>query len=220
MGSGRLHWSFQPIAEPPVPRVKNSVWPRSDIDRFILAKLESKGLSPVADTDKATLLRRVFFDLVGLPPTPADIESFLADDGSDAIVKIVDSLLGRAEFGQRWGRHWLDVARYADSNGSDENFTYYDAWRFRNYVIDAFNADKSFDRFLTEQLAGDLLPFSAQKERDNNIVATGFLVVGPKVIGATDKEQLLVDAIDEQVDTIGKTFLGLTIGCAVSRPQV
>ena len=212
VGSGRLHWSFQPIAEPPVPRVKNSVWSRSDIDRFILAKLESRGLSPVADADKATLLRRVFFDLVGLPPTPADIESFLADDGSDAFVKIVDSLLGRAEFGQRWGRHWLDVARYADSNGSDENFTYYDAWRFRNYVIDAFNADKSFDRFLTEQLAGDLLSFSTQKERDNNIVATGFLVVGPKVIGATDKEQLLVDAIDEQVDTIGKTFLGLTIG--------
>ncbi len=212
--AGRSHWSFQPIVEPPVPRVKNSVWPRSDIDRFILAKLESKGLSPVADADKPTLLRRVFFDLVGLPPTPADIESFLADDGPDAFVKIVDSLLGRAEFGQRWGRHWLDVARYADSNGSDENFTYYDAWRFRNYVIDAFNADKPFDRFLTEQLAGDLLPFSTQKERDNNIVATGFLVVGPKVIGATDKEQLLVDAIDEQVDTIGKTFLGLTIGCA------
>ena len=106
------------------------------------------------------------------------------------------------------------MARYADSNGSDENFTYYDAWRYRDYVIGAFNADKPFDRFLTEQLAGDLLPFRTQDERDDNIVATGFLVVGPKVIGATDKEQLLVDVIDEQIDTIGKAFLGLTIGCA------
>jgi Protein of unknown function (DUF1549)/Planctomycete cytochrome C len=212
--TGRSHWSFRPLAEPPAPRVKNNAWPRSDVDRFILAKLESEVLSPVADADKPTLLRRVFFDLVGIPPTPVDIESFLADDAPDAFVKNVDALLASAEFGQRWGRHWLDVARYADSNGSDENFTYYDAWRFRNYVISAFNADKPFDRFLTEQLAGDLLPFRTQVERDENFVATGFLVVGPKVIGATDKEQLLVDAIDEQVDTIGKAFLGLTIGCA------
>ena len=214
LDAGRSHWSFRPIAEPPVPRVKDDAWPRSDVDRFILAKLESEGLTPVADADRPTLLRRVFFDLVGVPPTPAEIESFLADDAPDAFAKIVDALLARPEFGQRWGRHWLDVARYADSNGSDENFTYYDAWRFRNYVIDAFNADKPFDRFLTEQLAGDLLPFRTQEERDDNIVATGFLVVGPKVIGATDKKQLLVDVIDEQVDTIGKAFLGLTIGCA------
>ena len=214
LDAGRSHWAFRPIAEPPVPRVKDEAWPRSDVDRFILAKLESEGLSPVADADRPTLLRRVFFDLVGVPPTPAEIESFLADDAPDAFAKIVDALLGRPEFGQRWGRHWLDVARYADSNGSDENFTYYDAWRYRNYVIGAFNADKPFDRFLTEQLAGDLLPFRTQEERDDNIVATGFLVVGPKVIGATDKKQLLVDVIDEQLDTIGKAFLGLTIGCA------
>ena len=213
LDAGRSHWAFRPIAEPPVPRVKDDAWPRTDVDRFILAKLESEGLTPVADADRPTLLRRVFFDLVGVPPTPAEIESFLADDAPDAFEKIVDALLGRPEFGQRWGRHWLDVARYADSNGSDENFTFYDAWRYRNYVIGAFNADKPFDRFLTEQLAGDLLPFRTQKERDDNIVATGFLVVGPKVIGATDKEQLLVDVIDEQLDTIGKAFLGLTIGC-------
>src|SRR4051812_22182703 len=214
LDAGRAHWVFQPIATPPVPPVKDTAWPRSDIDRFVLAKLESEGLRPVADADRPTLLRRVFFDLVGLPPTPADVASFLADDGPDTLAKVVDALLARPEFGERWGRHWLDVARYADSNGSDENFTYYDAWRFRNYVIAALNADKPFDRFLTEQLAGDLLPFGTQDERDSQLIATGFLVVGPKVIGATDKTQLLVDVIDEQVDTIGKAFLGLTIGCA------
>src|SRR4051794_24408510 len=140
--AGRSHWAFRPIAEPPVPRVKDDAWPRTGVDRFILAKLESEGLSPVNDADRSTLLRRVYFDLVGLPPTPAERESFLADDAPDAFAKIVEALLGRPEFGQRWGRHWLDVARYADSNGSDENFTYYDAWRYRNYVVDAFNADK------------------------------------------------------------------------------
>ena len=214
LDTGRSHWAFRPIAEPLVPRVKDDAWPRCDVDRFILAKLESEGLTPVRDADRPTLLRRVYFDLVGVPPTPAEIESFLADDAPDPFAKIVDVLLSRPEFGQCWGRHWLDVARYADSNGSDENFTFYDAWRYRNYVIGAFNADKPFNRFLTEQLAGDLLPFRTQEERDDNIVATGFLVVGPKVIGATDKEQLLVDVIDEQLDTIGKAFLGLTIGCA------
>jgi mono/diheme cytochrome c family protein len=214
LDAGRSHWAFRPIADPPVPRVKHGTWPRSDVDRFILARLESEGLTPVADVDRPTLLRRVFFDLAGVPPTPAEIEAFLADETPDAFERIVDALLGRPEFGQCWGRHWLDVARYADSNGSDENFTFYDAWRYRNYVIGAFNADKPFDRFLTEQVAGDLLPFSTQEERDDNLMATGFLVVGPKVIGATDKEQLLVDVIDEQLDTIGKAFLGLTIGCA------
>src|SRR5262249_58837873 len=147
------------------------------------------------------LLRRLTFDLTGLPPSPEDVEAFQRDDSPDAIDRVVDRLLASRQFGERWGRHWLDVARYADSNGSDENFTYYDAWHYRNYVVDAFNADKPFDRFLTEQLAGDLLPFRTPQERDANIVATGFLVVGPKVIGATDKEQLLVDVIDEQLDT-------------------
>jgi hypothetical protein len=214
VSSARAHWSLQGIADPPLPSVKNDGWPRTGADRFILARLEAEGLAPVGDAAKPVLLRRVFFDLVGVPPGPAQVESFLADEGPNAFDRVVDSLLASPGFGQRWGRHWLDVARYADSNGSDENFTYYDAWRFRNYVIGAFNADKPFDRFLTEQLAGDLLPFLTQEERDENLVATGFLVVGPKVIGATDKKQLLVDVIDEQLDTIGKAFLGLTIGCA------
>src|SRR4029077_4745194 len=121
LDAGRSHWAFRPIAEPPVPCVKDTAWPRSDVDRFILAKLESEGLAPVADADKPTLLRRIYFDLVGIPPTPDEIASFLADDAPSALAKTVDALLGRPDFGERWGRHWLDVARYADSNGSDEN---------------------------------------------------------------------------------------------------
>ncbi|MGQ0637206.1 MAG: PSD1 and planctomycete cytochrome C domain-containing protein [Planctomycetaceae bacterium] len=212
--AGRAHWSFQPLRKPDLPRVKNEGWPHSDVDRFILAGLDAQGLTPAVDADKRTLLRRVYIDLIGIPPTPSEIETFLADSAPEAFAKVVDALLGRVEYGHCWGRHWLDVARYADSNGADENFTYYDAWRFRNYVIGAFNADKPFDRFLTEQLAGDLLPYRSQEERDENIVATGFLVVGPKLLLATDKEQLIVDVIDEQLDTIGKAFLGLSLGCA------
>src|SRR5262249_52805326 len=160
------------------------------------------------------LLRRLTFDLTGLPPSPEDVEAFQRDDSPDAIDRVVDRLLASRQFGERWGRHWLDVARYADSNGSDENFTYYDAWRYRNYVIGAFNADKPFDRFVTEQLAGDLPPTPTPDERDQNPPAPGFPVLGPQVLGGTDKKQLLVDVIDEQLDTIGKAFLGLTIGCA------
>src|SRR5262249_33250794 len=135
-------------------------------------------------------------------------------DAPDAIERVVDRLLASRQFGERWGRHWLDVARYADSNGSDENFTYYDAWRFRNYVIEAFCRDKPFDQFVREQIAGDLLPAASQEQRDEQITATGFLVVGPKIIGGGDKEQARLDAVDEQIDTVGKAFLGLTLGCA------
>src|SRR5581483_5316681 len=141
-------------------------------------------------------------------------EAFGRDDAPDANERVVDRLLASRQFGERWGRHWLDVARYADSNGSDENFTYYDAWRFRNYVIEAFHRDKPFDQSVREQIAGDLLPAAGQEQRDERITATGFLVVGPKVIGGNDKEQTRMDAVDEQIDTVGKAFLGLTLGCA------
>src|SRR5204862_4679288 len=142
-------------------------------------------LAPAGAAGKRVLLRRLTYDLTGLPPSPQDVEAFERDDRPGALERVVDRLLASRQFGERWGRHWLDVARYADSNGSDENFTYYDAWRYRNYVIASFNADKPFNRFITEQLAGDLLAFHTQRERDDNIVGTGFLVVGPKVIGAT-----------------------------------
>jgi hypothetical protein len=210
----RKFWAFQPVRSIEPPKVNNQDWPRRAIDRFILAKLEEKRLTPSRDASKLVLLRRLTFDLIGLPPAPEDMEAFQRDDSPVAVERVVDRLLGSKEFGERWGRHWLDVARYADSNGSDENFTYYDAWRFRNYVIDAFNKDKAFDQFVREQIAGDLLPSAGQKQRDEQITATGFLVLGPKVIGDDDKEQLRMDVIDEQIDTVGKAFLGLSLGCA------
>src|SRR5688572_6105682 len=210
----RKFWAFQPIRKVEPPDVKNNAWLRGGIDRFILDKLEKNGLTPSRDAERLVLLRRLAFDLVGLPPSPAEVHAFQSDDSPEAVVRIVDRLLGSKQFGERWGRHWLDVARYADSNGSDENFTYYDAWRYRNYVIDAFNKDKPFNQFVREQVAGDLLPSAGQKQRDEQITATGFLVLGPKVIGDDDKEQLRLDVVDEQIDTVGKAFLGLTLGCA------
>src|SRR5262245_17602539 len=210
----RKFWAFQPVRQVEPPKVKNKAWPRGAIDHFILAKLEEKRLTPSRDADKLVLLRRLTLDLIGLPPTLEDLEALERDSSPHALARVVDRLLGSREFGERWGRHWLDVARYADSNGSDENFTYYDAWRFRNYVIAAFNKDKPFDQFVREQLAGDLLPSANQSQRDEQITATGFLVLGPKVIGDDDKEQLRMDVIDEQIDTVGKAFLGLSVGCA------
>ncbi len=196
------------------PKVKNKGWPRGTIDRFILAKLEEQRLAPSRDANKRVLLRRLTFDLSGLPPSPDEVDAFARDNSPGALERVVDRLLASRQFGERWGRHWLDVVRYADSNGSDENFTYYDAWRFRNYVIDAFQHDKPFNQFVREQLAGDLLPAATQEERDEQITATGFLVLGPKVIGDDDKEQLRMDVVDEQIDTVGKVFLGLSLGCA------
>jgi hypothetical protein len=208
------HWAFQPVRKVEPPWVKAASWPRGPIDRFILAKLEEKRLAPARDADKRVLLRRLTFDLTGLPPSPEDVEAFQRDGSPAALEHVVDRLLASRQFGERWGRHWLDVARYADSNGSDENFTYYNAWRFRNYVIEAFHRDKPFNQFVREQIAGDLLPAADQEQRDERITATGFLVVGPKIILAGDKEQARMDAIDEQIDTVGKAFLGLTLGCA------
>jgi mono/diheme cytochrome c family protein len=208
------HWAFQPVRKVEPPDVKDTSWPHGPIDRFILAKLEERRIAPARDADKRVLLRRLTYDLTGLPPSPEDVEAFERDDSPAAIERVVDRLLASRQFGERWGRHWLDVARYADSNGSDENFTYYDAWRFRNYVIDAFHRDKPFDQFVREQIAGDLLPAAGQVQRDEQITATGFLVVGPKIIAGGDKEQSRMDAVDEQIDTVGKAFLGLSLGCA------
>ena len=221
----RAHWAFQPLAEPPLPAVKNAEWCRSPIDRFILAKLEAAGMQPARPADKRTLVRRITFALTGLPPTPAEVEAFLADDSPEAVARLVDRLLATPQYGERWGRHWLDVARYADSNGMDENLAFGEAYRYRDYVVDAFNRDLPFDEFVREQLAGDLLPSASESSgvsvpaRDpqraiERTVATGFLCLGPKMLAEDDPVKMEMDIIDEQVDALGQAFLGLTLGCA------
>jgi len=158
----RSWWSFQAPAKAVAPAVKDTAWPRTDSDRYLLAALEAKGLKPVADADKLTLIRRVYFDLIGLPPTLPEIEAFEKDTSPTAFAKVVDRLLASPRFGERWGRHWLDVARYAESSGKEANFSYPHAWRYRDYVIAAFNQDKPYDQFVREQVAGDLLPARTQ----------------------------------------------------------
>ena len=210
IADGREFWSFVPVQDPAIPQPKTSNWVKTPIDSFVLSKLEAANLQPAPLADRQTLIRRATYDLTGLPPSPEEVAAFIADDSADAYEKLIDRLLASPDYGVRWGRHWLDVARYADSNGLDENLAYGNAWRYRDYVVDAFNNDKPFDRFLKEQLAGDLLP-------DANVethIATGFLVLGAKVLAEPDREKLDMDTIDEQLDSTGKAFLGLTLGCA------
>lgn len=204
-------WSLQPIDNPNPPAVRNGDWPRTGVDRFILARLEKKGLAPVGDAAPLTLLRRVHFDLVGLPPTPEDVAAFERDHSPEAYAAVVDGLLASPRFGERWGRHWMDVARYGESNGRSRDVLMPHAWRYRDYVIDAVNNDVPYDRFITEQIAGDLLPADDANERDRLKVATGFLAVGSKtLVGGT----MQMDLVDEQIDTTSKAVLGLTAACA------
>jgi cytochrome c553 len=208
------HWAWQPLADPKAPAVRDTAWPRDTIDRFILAKLEEKGLKPVADADKATLLRRVTFDLTGLPPTPAQFDAFIKDDSPAAFEKVVDRLLASPQFGEHWGRHWLDVARYGQSTGPSRNVPYPHAWRYRDYVIDAVTADLPFDRFIKEQVAGDLLPAVTPTDRDRLVTATGFLALGPKDVNQRFKVRFEMDNVDEQIDAVTRGFLALTVTCA------
>jgi hypothetical protein len=210
----RQHWSFRPVTHPAVPAVKNKAWVMSPIDAFILAKLEARGLTPAPPADRRTLIRRVTFDLIGLPPTPEEVEAFVNDPSPSAWMKVIERLLASPAYGERWGRHWLDVARYSDSNGMDENVHYGNAWRYRDWVVNSINADKPIDQFFREQLAGDLLPSDNEDQRRQQLIATGFLVVGPKVISEVDTTKMLMDMVDEQVDTTGRTFMGMTFGCA------
>ena len=210
----REHWAFQPLRRAEPPPVKNAAWPAGSIDRFILATLEQKDLTPAPEAGKAVLLRRVSFDLIGLPPTPDELDAFLKDGSAGAFEKVVDRLLASPHFGERWGRHWLDIARYAETAGGGRIVPFVNAWRYRDYVIAAFNKDKPYDAFLTEQLAGDLLPPNDLEKHREEIVATGFLAVGPKNLDTQDKELLRMDVVDEQIDTVGKALLGMTTGCA------
>ena len=209
INEGRKFWAFQPVKDYAPPKVKNEAWVKNPIDRFILAKLEEKRIRPAAPASKLTLLRRVTYDLTGLPPTSLEIDAFLADSSPDAYAKVIDRLLASPQYGERWGRHWLDVARYADSTGMDEDHMYPNGWRYRDYVVKAFNDDIPYDRFVMEQLAGDLLPAG-----ERGIVATGFLALGPKPLAQQDRIKMIYDVVDEQIDTTSKAFMGLTVACA------
>jgi hypothetical protein len=214
---GRQFWAFQPPKAVPVPAPRDTLWPRTDVDRFLLAGLEAKGLRPVADADPRSLVRRIYFDLVGLPPTPEEVESFsqsAINNRQSAIQDVVDKLLASPQFGETWGRHWLDVARFAESSGKAANTSYPHAWRYRDYVIAAFHADKPFDRFVREQIAGDLLSASDDRQRAEQRIATGFLAIGPKSHNERSPIQFQIDLIDEQIDTATQAILGLTVSCA------
>ncbi|MFO0883329.1 MAG: PSD1 and planctomycete cytochrome C domain-containing protein [Pirellulales bacterium] len=208
------HWAWQPLKEANPPEVKDSGWVKDDVDRFVLAKLEEKNLRPTSDAEKQDLLRRVTFDLAGLPPTLEDVAAFLADDSPKAFEKVVDRLLASQAFGERWGRHWLDVARYGESTGSSRNVPYPHAWRYRDYVINAFNQDKPYDVFLREQIAGDLLPANSPGEKGEQLVATGFLALGVKDVNQRFKVRFIMDNVDEQIDTVSRSVLAVTASCA------
>jgi len=212
--AGRRFWSFQPIHAPPPPTPADAAWPHGDIDRFVLARLERSAVTPNSDADRRTLIRRIYFDLHGLPPTPEQIHAFLADDQPTAWEDLVDHLLESPRFGERWGRHWLDVVRFAESTGGGRTKILRDAWRYRDYVVDAFNQDRPYDQFLTEQIAGDLLPFDSPAQRARQLTATSFLGLGPINYELQDKTLLTMEIVDEQLDTIGRAMLGMTVGCA------
>ena len=165
-------------------------------------------MKPAPDAKKVTLLRRAFFDLIGLPPSKEELNKFMADDSPIAFAKIVNRLLESRQFGETWGRHWLDVARFAESNGMERNAAFPHAWRYRDYVIESFNQDKPFDQFVKEQIAGDLL---SQNPDDESLIATGFLAIGPKPLNNRNKAEFTMDLVDEQIDATTRAFMGLTV---------
>jgi hypothetical protein len=207
-------WAFQWLHRPPVNHLPKTDWTRGEIDQHVLATQQAKGLKPVGDADKQTLIRRGYFDLIGLPPTPDEVDAFVKDDSPKAFEKIVDDLLARPQFGEHWGRHWLDVARYAESAGKEVNLAYPDAWRYRDYVITAFNRDTPYNQFVREQIAGDLLQATDIKKRVDQVIATGFLAIGAKGLSEQSSRQFDLDLADEQLDTTSKAFIGLTVSCA------
>jgi cytochrome c553 len=219
--SGRQYWAFQPLSKSPPPAPVSTNWSRTPIDQFVEVKLREQGLRPVGDAAPEVLVRRLYFVLTGLPPSPEDIRKWgsslqgESDTARQAVVaQLVDELLASDRYGERWGRHWLDVARFAESTGGDHNNVYQHAWRYRDYVIDAFNDDKPFDQFIREQIAGDLMPIANDEEWANNIIATGFLAIGVKSVGEEDQQKFFADLVDEQIDTTSRAFLATTVACA------
>jgi hypothetical protein len=208
----RKFWSFQPVKRPDIPQVERSTWRENPVDAFILAKLTEHDLSPGAQATRRTLIRRATFDLLGLPPSPEEIDAFVGDESPRAWQNLVDRLLSSRHYGERWGRHWLDVVRYADTAGDAADFPVPEAYKYRNYVIDAFNKDKPYDQFVREQIAGDLLPSDSDEQHWEQTIATGYIAISRRI--GVSPQNLRHITIEDTLDNLGKTFLGLTIGCA------
>jgi hypothetical protein len=204
------HWAWKRPVRPPVPTIQDARWVSNPIDAFVLARLEAAGLRPAPPAPREQLLRRVTFDLTGLPPTPEEVDAFVNDPAPDTWEKVVDRLLASPHYGERWGRHWLDLARFAESNGYEFDEVRPDAWRYRDYVIASFNDDKPYDRFVKEQLAGDEL----YPDDPTALVATGFNVLGPDMTDSSDQPQRRQNTLNDMTDTAGLVFLGLTVACA------
>ena len=211
---GRKFWAFKPIKLPSLPVVQKNEWIKDDIDRFILRRIEENDLETSQKAEPMTLLRRIFFDLTGLPPSTQDIKDFQESLSGESFENVVDRLLESPRFGERWGRHWLDVARYADTTGGGRNNPFPNAHRYRDYVISSFNKDKPFDQFMMEQIAGDLMSSSTDEEYNEQLTGTGFLALGPHNYELQDKELLRMEVVDEQLSAVGKAFMGLTMDCA------
>ncbi|MEJ7591666.1 MAG: DUF1549 domain-containing protein [Planctomycetaceae bacterium] len=213
IAAAREFWSLRPISSPRIPVVKLADWPRSDIDRFVLAKQEAQQLTPAVDADKRVLIRRATYDLIGLPPTPDEVHAFLADDAEDAFSRVVERLLASPRYGERWGRHWLDVVRYADTAGDNSDYPIPQIHSYRDWVVNAFNRDQPYDEFVRDQLAGDLRGGKTDEERNQRIIATGYLANARRFGSRVDDYPQHL-TIEDTIDNLGRSFLGLTISCA------
>ncbi len=218
LAKAKQFWSFRPVKDPEAPKIADSVWSKTPIDRFVKAKLDEKKLTPAGIASKRVLIRRATFDLTGLPPSPEDVAAFVADPSPNAFDKVIDRLLASEQYGERWGRHWLDVARYADTCGDNSDFPVPDAFRYRNWVINAFNDDMPYDEFVREQIAGDLLPVKkdswgkpVMEDRNAKIIATGYLAIARRFGSGANEFHL---TIDDVIDNVGKAMLGLSVSCA------
>jgi hypothetical protein len=212
----KTYWAFRPVAQPQLPQIKDPDWSANPVDRFIMTELEKRGLAPIGPADKRTLIRRATFDLTGLPPTPAEIDAFLTDDSPHAFVKVVDRLLATSAYGERWGRRWLDVVRYADTAGDNSDYPVPQLYKYRNWVIQAFNDDKPYDQFVREQIAGDLLPSANDQDKHQKLIATGYLANARRFGSYADDGTPPYPwhlTIEDTIDNLGRTFLGLTINC-------
>jgi hypothetical protein len=207
----RQHWAYHPVKDPSAPAAKDPLWSRNPVDRFIKAKLDERRLMPVGLASKRTLIRRATYDLTGLPPTPDEVDAFLEDPSANAFEKVVDRLLASPRYGEKWGRHWMDVVRYADTAGCNSDFPLPDAWRYRNWIIEAFNTDKPYMQFLREQIAGDLLQAENNEDRQSKIIATTYIALSRRFASNKNEHHL---TIDDTIDNLGKSMLGLTLSCA------